>query len=240
MGDLIVITRSLEILFAYLAAIFLYWLGFKLFVLFGEESYGDKNPNKKTTLEVQYKKYRLSLKNAGPGIFFALFATAIIIFAVTQKAEYKSENRGKTNSYSKGENDQNGIEEISTLIEKYYNEATEFAQNKEYSQALEIYENLFNALEKYPNVCNRFAWYSMAEKSKINMDSVFKLARISILINPRQGKYYRTLSRAYCAVSRYDSALVYINKAINLDPSKNEYKDDKRLILNRLKHKKEF
>jgi hypothetical protein len=80
MAEIFIYTRTLEILVLMLVGAFLFWLGYKLFMV---------NLADKADLDAQYGKLKLKLVGASPGIFFALFGSVLISITMGKMARYE-------------------------------------------------------------------------------------------------------------------------------------------------------
>jgi len=203
-------------------------LGYRLYI---KGLYSDHN-SKSASLNATIGGWKLALKNAGPGTFFALFGL-IIIQSMIQNGnpELVSENyynKGKISQAAKNENEQNPGDEnnnlktklnirgqneqkcmFCTLLEK----TDQFQKNKDITGEINAYKN---ALEQVSDPLNELAWLWFENDDKKLQESLV-LIQAAIIFRPDDADYWDSMAEILFKLKSYDKAYNAIIKASQLN-----------------------
>ena len=192
------------------------YFGYKLFI---------KGIDGSATMEGEVRKIKLSLRNAAPGLFFALFGTFVVMLGIYKKDIYseKITNEGKQTYISKGSNISDLIDINREQIENdAFNLAVQLKKNNEANVAKYLYLLLILSNQNNHNAHNNLANILLEEGSYEAALSHIKYAINICLDDVTRSYYYDTLARIYTKQNKIEEAMKAIATAIQLNPGDKE------------------
>jgi tetratricopeptide (TPR) repeat protein len=150
MIETFIYTRSLEIAIAILAGAFLCLLGYLLF---------RHGLTEKSDLDLEFRKLKLKIFSATPGLFFALFGTVILSISLWRSAHFTEERQFPDGSLvrtviEKGLGDESNF---TLQIEIKFDRALDLQKQGNHDRALAIYHDILKSLPKLGQVTNNLA-----------------------------------------------------------------------------------
>ena len=206
------IDKSYLILFGMLCGFVSIYLGYLLFL---------KGIEGSSSLEGEVKKVKLTLRNASPGLFFALFGAFIIITGIYKPEIHSREvsNGRILETTSKG-----GKAPFSpALSSEFLEEAMAYRKSGDYKSAKMMYYLILQSNPSDHIARNNLANIYIAEKK---FSSALEHAMKAIdgsSPSALQAAYYDTLSKIYFQTHDYRKSDQAILKAIELDPGNPAY-----------------
>jgi tetratricopeptide (TPR) repeat protein len=215
--------KSILILFGMVAGFVSIYLGYKLFLRGIEGS---------STLEGEVRKMKLTLRNASPGLFFALFGAFIIVSGIYKPEIHsvkKTEN-GKTfeEAIHKGELKGDSISRIVStdtpkLVNELLQEANDYVKNGKYDNAKSLfYLALMNDWKNdafHNNLANIYLYENKFDLALNHAAEAISYSTDKI----RQASCYETRAKIYHRQKNYKEALQAIQKAVSLAPTNRDY-----------------
>jgi tetratricopeptide (TPR) repeat protein len=213
------IDKSYLILLGMVAGFTSIYLGYKLFL---------KGIDGSASFEGEIKKVKLSLRNAAPGLFFALFGASVIVAGIYKQdihtLQWRDGGRVYIETISKSERDSGGMKNSPDVVRIIFDEAVAYRKVGDFQNAKVLYLALLKVDGSLHQVHNNVANICLAEK---NYDTAINYAKEAIRhseTNTQKAAYYDTLSRIYNGQGNYRNAVDAIKTAVQLDPSDRDYK----------------
>lgn len=196
------------------------WLGYNLLCkgIFGK----GQQTELQATLDNKESKLNFLLKNASPGVFFALFGVIIITVMLIQGSpELTLEKLNKLGS----ENSTQAIsEEAQTTkitlrgeektLQELTREGIEYERQGELQKAVESYQE---ALTLVANPMNFLAWVYQKQGK---LEEGLSLARTAVAILPENAEFIDTLAVILCKRGERTESMEFVTKAATLNPTK--------------------
>ena len=210
--------KSYLILLAVCAGFTSLYLGYRLFIK-GIEGSSD--------LEGEIKKVKLTLRNASPGLFFALFGAFIIVAGIYKEEIHTIEwENGKFKEVTiKGQSE--GVErENAVLTAEIVRTAIEYRKKGDNDQSKALY--LLALTKDYKNALthnNLASMYLEEGEYELALDHALKATAFVADDDIKKAAYYDTLARIYVKNNELAAAQTAIEKAVELDPKGKEYMD---------------
>jgi tetratricopeptide (TPR) repeat protein len=207
--------KSILIFFGMIAGFVSIYLGYLLFL---------KGIEGSSTLEGEVKKVKLSLRNASPGLFFALFGAAILISGI-YKQDIHSLSTTKTEdgqtvtiveTTSKGTNNPSLNNEILQAAKNYQKNNNYLAAEILYFLTLQTDDTNY---EVHNNLANIYLAENQFDLALSHVNKTLKNLRT----NDQKAEYYYTLAQIFFKKKEPDNALRAIQDAVRLEPSNKTY-----------------
>ena len=204
--------------------------GYKLFVRGVTGGKGGSNIN------AEVGEIKLTLANAGPGFVFALFGAFIITVMLVQgnpqldlkdiKLLMKDGQQAEIGSASlKGRNYEESSEGLQHF-DQAYNEGVEKQRTGNTEAAITAYNKALSesdvSLSKAAVVFNELAW---SYRTQHRIDEALALAHIATTVAPDNANAFDTMALILLDRKEYKAAEKAAEKAINLDRTKQDYKN---------------
>ena len=207
------------------------YLGYKLFI---------KGIDGSATMEGEVRKIKLSLRNASPGLFFALFGTFMLLLGIYKKDIHSEEwtNQGYRSYTSKGSTNHEEFGLDRNQIEnEIYNMAVRLKNNNEFSAAKYLYSILILLDPDNYRAHNNLANILLNEGNKGNNYELAVL-HAEYAINScgddvEKSFCYETLANIFDKQENLEEAIKAIANAIKLNPQDKNLQ----LYLNKLQSK---
>jgi len=150
MIETFIFTRSLEISMAILAGAFLCLLGYLLF---------RHGLTEKSDLDLEFRKVKLKIFSASPGIFFALFGAVILTISLWRSAHFSEERQFPDGSLirtviTKGLDEKS---DSTSQIKAEFDRALDLHKQGDHDRALAIYQDILKSLPHLGHVANNLA-----------------------------------------------------------------------------------
>ena len=200
-------------------------IGYKLFL---KGLYSEHNSNN-ANLDASIGEWKITLKDAGPGTFFALFGL-IIIHSMIQNGnpELVIEQFVKAD-VAKSKSTYRTIDEECQYC-KILDDAIGYRNQNDVQSLIKIYKD---ALELTSAPLNELAWLWFKNDNKLQ--DALLLTQTAIIFNPNDAVYWDTKAEILFKLKRYKEAYEAIEKASKLDESNDKYTEKKQNFKQMLK-----
>jgi len=165
----------------------------------------------------EINKNSLTLKNAAPGIFFALFGVIIISISFSSAPELKLKTISQLPKLY-NENPLNtditlrdiDISLIDNMIDNINQKAVIYEKDGNKEKAIELYEKIAN-LSSYS--LNNLAWLY---KNEGNYYKALPLIKVAVMMNPNNTEFLDSFAKIVCESNKQTEELKWIN-TISID-----------------------
>jgi tetratricopeptide (TPR) repeat protein len=183
MIETFIYTRSLEITIAILAGSFLSLLGYLLF---------RHGLTEKSDLDLEFRKVKLKIFSASPGIFFALFGAVILSISVWRSAHFTEERQFPDGSIFRTVIEK-GLGEKSDFVSEIdikFSKAVYLHENGKYEEAISIYNDILKSLPQLGRVANNLA---DIYNTKNEIEAALIYSNFATTVFPDNDIYIKTL-----------------------------------------------
>lgn len=204
--------KSITIVFGMLIGLISIYLGYKLFI---------KGIEGSSSFDGKMHKIKLSLRNASPGLFFALFGAFIVITGVYKK-EIHSNTKYKDGKKISESYIEKGSDEID--LAQMFNIAVNLKSSGNIRDSKIIYESIIYIDSTYHLAQNNLAILYL-EQGKYN--KALSHAKKAVKYgkdSEYEANYYDTLAKVYLALDDKRNSSATIKKAIELNPVNTDFK----------------